>query len=308
MRRTPALLVTAVLLVATGCSSSDDSTGGSAATFGDVMTVSLVSAGEDTRLLRYLPEEGTVERVTMEFGFDLDMEIDGEALPDFDVPVFAITMALTVDEVTDDGEVTVSFAFEDFGVAGDADPAVVDAMEQAGADVRRITGTVRMTDRGIVLESDVDVPPDVDPALQSSFAELESQFDTATVPLPEDPVGVGAVWEGTVALTTNGIETETTYRYEVVGIEGDRVTVDVSYTQSVPAQEPDLPGMPPGSTARVIDGSFTGSGQLTMEPTVLFALGEVDAEGDTVMEVSDGAEAHELTMHLQLSFATSRLD
>lgn len=305
MRTTAALLLT-VIFATTACSSSGE--GGSATVFGDVMTVSLVEAGDDTRLLRYRPEEGAVERVTMEFGVDFDMEVDGQPLPDFDVPVLGITMAMTVEEVADDGAVTVGFAFEDLGVVGDADPAVATALEEAAADIRRITGTVRMTDRGIVLDASIDIPAGVDPALRSTLEEMESQFDTAAVPLPEDPVGVGAAWEGTIAVETNGVETHATYRYEVTEIEGDRVTVDVRSTQSVPPQEAELDGMPAGTSARVTEGSFTGSGRMTMEPTVLFSLGSIDAEGQMAMEISDGADTGELVMDLDLSFTISRLD
>ncbi len=306
MRKTAAALAAILILAGPACSSSDE--GASAPTFGDVMTISLVEAGEDTRQLRYRPEAGAVERVTMEFGLDLDMEVDGQPLPDFDVPAFGMTMTLTVDDVADDGTVTVSYGFEDFGVVGDADPAVAAALEEAAADIRRIAGTMRMTDRGVVLDSDVDIPADVDPALRSSLEEMESQFDTATVPFPEDPVGVGAVWEGTVAVATSGVETHATYRYEVVEIEGDRVTVDVSYTQAVPPQDAELEGMPPGTTARVIDGSFEGSGRMTVEPTVLFSLGSVAADGRMTMEISDGAETGELAMDIGVSIDTARLD
>lgn len=306
MRKTATALVATLILAGSACSSSDQ--GASSPTFGDVMTISLVEAGDDTRQLRYRPEAGAVERVAMEFGLDLDMEVDGQPLPDFDVPAFGMTMTLTVDDVADDGTVTVGYGFEDFGAVGDADPAVAAALEEAAADIRGITGTMRMTDRGVILDSDVDIPADVDPALRSTFEEMESQLDTATVPLPEDPVGVGAVWEGTVAIPTSGVETQATYRYEVVEIEGDRVTVDVSYTQTVPPQDAELEGMPPGTTARVIDGSFEGSGRMTVEPTVLFSLGSVAADGRMTMEISDGAETGELVMDIAVSIDTARLD
>lgn len=255
---------------------SPSPTAAPASAAGDV-TIELLEAGAEPRqVMRLDPEAGRSGRLEMRMEMDSTVRLDGEALQQPDLPTFVLGMAATVDEVTED-TIRLSYTYDTVGVDGD-DPGGV---EQALASMEGLTGSLTTTRAGAFVDGDVQVPDGLHPTVASSMEQFEQQLASMTVPLPTDPVGPGARWRVTTAFGLNGLETETTARYELLSIQ------DGEYELAVDIEQRMMPGPigEGGATIDVLEGGGTGSGTVTGSLDFPLAVA-----GRTQMESSMAAE------------------
>ena len=155
---TRVILVCILAIVVGACGSSDDSPepGASAATTTTqpapnmseaTDALSLQEAGSEPRqplVLRVAA--GTTRKVAFVSKFGLEMEVEGEALPEVRVPATRMVVEQRVDSVDADGTIRYSLAFTDVSVLSTpgVEQDVVTQTEAALAGIVGITGTGTM--------------------------------------------------------------------------------------------------------------------------------------------------------------------
>lgn len=261
----------ALLVVATvsGCGSADGNAGrapkpvetSAADRLGP--KVELLDAGEAPRqTVRFTLHPGDKTHRTMTMDMTMAMGIDGAPARTITVPSMSMGMAL---EVTDVGDETASTTFRYDDVYVDGSGADAHELEKKLDPIVGLTGTFRSTGRGAVVDSDVTIPDDLDPAMRSTLSSFDSQMENLSVPFPVESVGVGARWKVRTHAELNGIRTEATYVYRLVSRRGDRVVLDFTIEQDAPEQDPHLPGMPSGASAHVREMGGSGSGRVVID-------------------------------------------
>ncbi len=251
----------------------------------------LENAGAEPRVdLKVMPAEGASQHATMTTTMSMQATVDGERQPS--APAYPISMGMLIEvtDVADDGSVTARFEYDEIKVLGKG--AYARQLEQSMAPLAGVEGTITTSPTGEPLESELDIPSGMDPAMSSTLEGFEDQLANLSPPLPDEPVGVGAEWTVTTSLEMNGLETENIYTYKVVELRGDTLVLDMSYEQSAEPQEVDAPGLPAGATLNLDSMEVSGQGQVTVELGLLLPL-ESSADGGGAIRMTgegDGSE------------------
>jgi hypothetical protein len=120
-------------------------------------------------------------------------------------------------------------------------------------------------------------------------------------PFPEEPVGPGARWEVKLPLTTQGMTIDQTAIYEVVSLEGERLTTKstiVQHATNQKIQNPAMPGLKMDLTKMV----GNGTGQRTSDLTHLLpATGTGTVHSETSMSMNMGGQKQAMTMKMDVT-------
>lgn len=241
-----------------------------AAVGGDA-SVTVKDAGAEPReVLRYVIEPGQTETITIDTAINMEMSMAGQGMPAMDLPTSRMTLESVVEEGADGGY-TVLSTITDARVAGDVAnmmPMIVDAMRESFRGLAGTTFSLSMTDRGEMSPmGDAQLPAGASPeAIQAAESGVAALQGTGLI-LPEEAVGVGAVWVTSVSQALNGIEQNIETTYTLVERAGDVLTIGI--VQSIGAEPGplELAEVPPGMSAELIELVGAGTG------TVEYSLG-----------------------------------
>ncbi len=223
--------------------------------------VQLDAAGEGERApLRYDFVVGSDERAQARIAMTLHTTIGDQELPGGAIP--AMIAEFTVEMIERD-EWTFRYRYTFDRIRVDptgADPSILAQLEASLAPLAQLRGEARIDTRGQVLEANVEVPPDMPPALASSVQQMNDMMRQMVAPLPEEPVGVGAEWktENTIH-GAMGLRMRQRTHYRLAARDGNRVVLEIRVEQS------GIPGPlaleQPGTEAMLV--SLTGEAHAT---------------------------------------------
>lgn len=257
---------------------------------------------EPRQALRLQLEEGDASEATMTMAMSTSMEANGEPLPGGEIPAIQITIRNEVVEVDDEaGTFTTRFSYAGADIVDDGtvDPQTAAAMREGLSVLDGLAGTATLTSRGESVSSDFDVPEDLDPSSRQMLEQVSQQVETLTVPLPEEEVGVGAIWRVETASSLGGIDTVLAVTYELKELDDTRYVLGVAYEQTAPPQEANFEGAPEGTVATVEEYLVTGDGEVSGDlAQILPASSIMAAGGDVKMQLEDGSETIDLRQRL----------
>lgn len=253
--------------------------------------VTVVDAGEAPgQLLELELEEGHHETSVMRMR--QSMTISG--MPRQDMPEISMTMGTTVVDVTDEGYVSET-TYEDVQVEADGQPRdLVRTLDEALSVLEGLTGTMTTAPNGAVLASEFDIPADADPMMATVLEQMTSQMGQITMPLPEEPVGPGAVWEARSTLEISGVTSNQVATYTLESIDGEELELAVALEQT----------MQPGAIAggEIISGEASTTGSTTVSlHQIAPARSIVDATTEMVMEAMGQEMTMDMVMRMDLT-------
>jgi hypothetical protein len=309
----------AVALLVAACGGNGDDVAGDTTTTTAPTTTTAVEAGEagegaeitvldpgaePRSELRFELEAGDVSEALLTMTMGIAVEIDGEALPQTPVPPMQMRMrteVVHVDPGTDRITARVSYSDVDIVDDGTVDSETA-AQIRANLDLlNRVSGTMVVTSRGLPVESDFDLPDDLDPNSRQLMEQMTQQVEALTVPFPDEEVGEGATWRARTVSSVGGIETVLDLTYELQELDGTSYVLGVSYDQTAEPQEAEFPGAPPGTVSRVTEYLVDGDGGLRGDLTAMLPrTSTVTAGGDVVMTVEDDAESIEVRQRIDI--------
>ncbi|WP_116952645.1 DUF6263 family protein [Jiangella endophytica] len=325
MRRiTGCLPLAAALLVLAGCGddsgggTADDTTAPSAASSGEneadetesadepVADVAcadgppeatVTGAGDEPRTLMELaPTAGDSAAVDMRMTMGTEISVDGQEQPSTPTPPMVMGMALTIDDVTDD-EITMTVTYDRVEVEG-GDPATQGLLDTMVG----VTGTVTTTRSGAFVDGAMDLTG-LDPTLAATMQQLDSQLANLTVPLPTEPVGLGATWDVATAVDSQGFTFCNTFSYTLTSFDGDAYELAVEMVQQA---EPTTIEQG-GASVELVEASGSGSGTSAGRLSFPVALaGSSDTGTFIAMAAGDGTDEQtmELDMDIQMEIST----
>lgn len=98
-----------------------------------------------------------------------------------------------------------------------------------------IRGTVDLDDRGRTIAANFQPVEGLDPALRVMLGNLRTSL--VSVPLPEQPIGVGARWEVHRTVDLEGLAVDQTVTYTLTGEQDEVVHLQVVLRQSAPPRD-----------------------------------------------------------------------
>ncbi|PZF79425.1 hypothetical protein [Jiangella anatolica] len=253
------------------------------------------AGAEPLTVMELAPSAGDTVALDMRVSMEGTTAIDGGPPQSAPIPAMLMGFQATVDEVTDD-EIAMSFVYDKAEMESE-DPAVAQSL----APIVGMTGTITTTRNGAFVDGAVDTSG-LSPELMQAMGELDAQLEQLTVPLPVDPVGVGAVWTVSTGIDVNGILYCSDVTYHLTEFDGDAYTLETEVTQEAqPTTIEDATG-----SLEVIEG--TGSGSGTSSGSLSFPVAVSGASAITThlaLEMSNGTDGGELVTDLTLGLEIS---
>ena len=216
--------------------------------------VRLVEAGSEPRYrLRLGPEPGISQTLRMRLQMGMRMTANGEEGPPQQTPPWEMDMESTVRSIAPNGDVDYTFRVLSVGLGDDpATPPEVREQIQSGLQgLVGLGGTGTLTARGYSKETRLEIPATLPPQQSQTLQGLHQSMKQMSVPLPEEPVGLGGAWEVTSTLEQNGLQVGQRIRYEVTSIDEERVRARVTGEQRADNQ-PLPPTGQPGTSAELL--------------------------------------------------------
>src|SRR5687767_7850457 len=163
----------------------------------------MVSAGDEPRrLLRYHLPKGAKQG--LEVAIDLDLEAGEVGGP---LPTLAITMLLAVEDVLPDARMKLHVTIVDATAHDRAESKVPASALSGPLDAMKgiaISGLLSPNGRlgSVAVEGGKQLPESV----AAQLASLTASFEQTMMPLPDVPVGVGAVWRNSRTIEQNSLK------------------------------------------------------------------------------------------------------
>jgi len=264
--------------------------------------VKMIDQGAEPRQeLRFKVNKGDQQKVEMSMDMSMKIDMQGMAMPEQRIPTTKMLMEVSVTDVMDNGDTRWEMTVLSADVVDDPtiNPMVVSAMKDGLKGITDFKGWAVITNRGFVKEADITIPPTADPQMRQMMEGTRQSLDQLTAPLPAEPVGVGAKWEVSQDISQQGMTIQQTAKYTVTAIEGNLIKADVELTQRADQQKVDMPGMPPGVSAELLQFDTKGGGNTQIDLTkVVPPAGTVSA--DMSMRTKIDAQGQSQTMAMSM--------
>jgi len=241
--------------------------------------------------LRYRVAKGT--RTHLEVVLDVDVDAGGQGGT---LPSFVMTTELAIDDVLADGTAKLRATIVDM-TTRDREGSLVPAaqLDDAMQLMRGLVTTGTLASNGALRELAIE-PGDrrLPPALATQIDNLSRSIEQIAMPLPDEPVGLGASWTQQKTFEQGGLELTTTTTFTLVSREGGRF----AFTSRTELGGKDQTVTQNGTTVRVsgLRGEGTGKG------TVDLARLALDAE--LAHEMSSEMSAQDQTARMRMKMAT----
>ncbi len=265
--------------------------------------VKLLAAGAEPRkVLRLHPKPGDHQTLNMTLNVNMGMKTGEMETPAMKLPTIKMALETTVKNVAPDGEITYDMMTGDASVADEPGvmPQVAEALKATLAKFKGLTGTGKLSDRGFSRGAELKAPPGADPQLGQFIEQMKDSFSRFTAPLPEEAVGPGARWEAKMPIKSQGMALDQTTVYELVSLEGERVSTGSTVTQRAGNQTVDNPAMP-GVKAQLTRLDGRGKGEVTFDLTrILPQTGNAELHTDMAMAINAGGQKQAMTMKMDV--------
>jgi hypothetical protein len=266
------------------------------------LQVKLLEPGSEPRkVLRLHPKPGDKQSVSLTLVMAMEIKA-GEMQNPMKMPPMTMTMDSTVKDVSPEGDITYEMVMGEAKVAEDSDamPQLVDAMKTALGGMKGIKGTGIISAQGVPKSTEMEVPASADAQLRQAMDQAKDSFKNLAAPLPQEAVGPGARWEVRQPIKSQGMTMNQTTTFQIVSIEGDRVTATSTLNQSASNQKIQSPAMQ-GLKLDLTKLVGTGKGNINFDLAHLMpSASSVDSHTDMSMAMNMGDQKQTMSMKLDL--------
>ena len=265
-------------------------------------TVTVTSPGAQPRkALRFVIANGHREHLTMDTAMSMAFSIGENSIPEVKLPLLRVGADLEVTAVSDTGDMTISMTFTDVNwiATPDTAPPLLERLNSMIGELKGLSGTTVVSNRAVTRDVKLDFSKISNPQLSQAMAGVQQMVQNLSLPLPEEPVGVGATWDVRLGLKANGVQTFTKYSVEIARLDDTSRTLKVSLEQTAPPQSMSTPDT---SAATVSVDSFnsTGAGTTKIQFDSLSPTSEVNLTSKMTMSIETGGNAQEMNMAMKM--------
>ncbi|MDX1924903.1 MAG: DUF6263 family protein [Pirellulaceae bacterium] len=255
--------------------------------------------------LRLAPTKGMQQTAIMTMKIDQTIVMRGQKLPATPTPAIQFTIDVKITDVASNGDVSLEYNYPKVEIIDDADqPSPVKAMmETMLKSMEGLAGTATISNRGFTKKSEITLPDDAQPQLKAMIGSMQESMSRLSSPLPEEPIGVGGKWSVTQLIESNGMKMKQTSVHTLKEIKGKTFDVAIELTQAADAQEIQTPGVPPGTSTKLISLESTGEGSMQFESGVMFPISTVKSDSTMKMEMVTAGQT--LPMQIEMTMEMS---
>lgn len=257
--------------------------------------------------LRLRFAEGAITTVALSLDFDLTQRAGG-AEQGLDSPVVRETVRFTVERTRGD-EAAVSFVFTTASVDGEGTDLTGQELLELSTDLEQLVGlggTGTITALGSFTSFAYDLPDGLEPEVVAVLDQAEEQLSALALPLPREPLGVGARWRTTTRVSLSGIVLDQVTTYEVTGLTDTEVAYTALTSQTAARQTIDPATLPPGTTAELVSADIDGTTTGTLDLGSLLATSSSTQSGTQEVDLRTGrVPSQRLTQQIDLTVSVA---
>jgi hypothetical protein len=266
--------------------------------------VKLLSPGRGARRpLRFRVAKGQAGTMILTLRMAMEMALGPNRIPETRVPPMRMTMEYKVTDALPDGAVRYDMVATKVEVLDDPDvpPQVAASVRATSKGLEGFRGSGTITSRGFARDTEIQLPPRLDPQTRQLLEGMRSSLDQLAAPFPEEAVGVGARWQVTTRLEQNGMTIEQVATYELLKLSAEGGTARVTITQSARPQRIQAPGMPAGANVDLVSLKSSGGGELEFRfDRLMPPRSRVKARSESKMRIDAGGEKMDMEMKLSM--------
>lgn len=227
--------------------------------------VELLDAGKEPRAaLRLQFQKGdTFERV-MSMRMGIRMVVNGQEMPEMPMPTISVAMHGVIESVDAESHARYSCEMGEVTVEGkDLTPAMETMMKASLADIAGTQVSARISPRGFQTEGKVQTRSN-NPQVLAMLDSVKQSFAQASVPFPEEAIGVDGRWAVTSEIKMNGLLMRQRFVYRVESVREDGVSVSATVQQSLAEPDAKMENLPAGmeGVAKFMSGEMTGTSEI----------------------------------------------
>jgi hypothetical protein len=271
-------------------------------------TVTLLDPGTPPRRkLRYAWTAALKEELTMDLRTLASTDVGDARTPGIPLPRIRFVIAIDGLDVSADDDLHYAWRVTSADVFAEPETPdqVTGAMRAEVGAVAHLSGDGVTSALGIARRISID-PGSV--TTDSGTLEMAEQIDqtlrTAPAPFPEEPVGPGGRWERICQVASKDARITQTDTFLLLGLAGNRGTLDDVLAQTAPPQVLRTPGMRAGDQARMESMLVSASAKTRFDLTRF--IPQTQIESTTTMVVSGhptGAASQRTTLVLRVDIA-----
>lgn len=253
----------------------------------------MVSAGNAPRkLLRYHIPKGTSQ--ALEVTIDMSLTAGEMGGP---VPTIVMSLLLAAEDVALDGSMKIHTTIVEV-TAHDRAESKIPASALAGPmeAMKGIALTSTLSPNGRMSKAQVEGGKQLPADVATQLNALTASFENVVMPLPNEPIGVGAVWRSSRELAQNGMKLTTVNTFNVIAITGDKI----EYTLESEVHGPDQQITQSGITVDIKDITGAGGGKGTLQLDKLDFSSELTAQLRSKMLAQGETTPTPMTMTTQM--------
>lgn len=264
-------------------------------------TVELLSAGTEPRQpLRFAPLPNTKQTAQMTMKMDMEMSVGGQTQRLPAPPSMQMTMESNVTKVDANGDIHVNFSYVDTDVVADADtpPEIVNAMRESMKTLVGMKSSAIMDNQGNTKQVNVSFPEEVDSNTKQMMEQLINSMQQISLPMPSEPVGIGAKWQFPNSMVVNGMTLNQMAVCELVDLKDNIATIQVSIEQQADSQKMPLPqGLPAGTSVDLKSLTSQGNGKVTIALNQILPIrSDMSVRSNMEMNFKNAENQQEMTM------------
>jgi hypothetical protein len=137
------------------------------------------------------------------------------------------------------------------------------------------------------------------------MGSVTNSLTSLSMPLPEEPVGVGARWEVRQASVSGGLTMFQKVECELKALDPRSATLAIKIDQTAPPQPMNNPSLPAGATVMVDSVTGTGTGTMKVALDSLVPTSEADSRTTMVMSVNSGGSPQPISIETTVKLAVA---
>jgi hypothetical protein len=267
-------------------------------------SVKLIDAGAEPRkALRLHPKAGDHQTLAMTIKMDMGIKMGQMQNQSMKIPAIKTTMDVDIKEVSDTGDITYESTTGTFEVAEESGgaPEIAQAMKASLSGLNGLKGGGTLSNRGFSKDSKIEIPASANPQMRQAMDQMKESLGMIAALLPEEAVGPGAKWQVKMPIKSQGMTIEQTANYELVSLQGEKMTARSTIDQRAANQKITNPATPTVKVNLIkMDGH--GKGALTLDlGQLLPAEASLESQSDISMAMDLGGQKQNMTMNMAMN-------
>lgn len=279
-------------------------------------TVRLLESGsEPKQKLRFVVKKGSVNKGTIITKMEMNISFGDRNPQRITNPPIKVVMSARVTETRNDGTIKYEFNLDKADAINDGSvpEQMVSGIRDALRSVEGIKGYEVVTDRGYSQDVSFSLPQNINPQVKEVMENMKNSLAKMSAPLPEEPVGQGAIWEVDNELLQNGVRINQRVIYKLKQCSEKRCKIDIELKQTAGKQIMTSPNLPSGASVELQELQGSGKGEMEINLEQLFPIkSSLQSSHAFTMKVSDGVSPEpqimKMTMKMNMELTGQRIE